>query len=445
MNTIPFKSDRVRAAIKGVLGTTAAVPLLLAALPVAAQEQSTIQELRNQVEALEDRLDSMEGGSDEDDGGESGIMFGDTRIEIGGYLKLDVAYDFEEDQGATLGPYDVISQLGSEQPDDGHVGFTTKQTRLTLTTTTPTAMGDIGGYIEMDMYGDDFSFDGNVEPRVRRAYITYGNWLFGRDWTTFSDFNYGTMLNFYGPQGQIFVRQAQIRYTFDLEENSSFEVALEAPDNTSMKGFDLDDGDNQIVVPGGADGSSQVAGNDPLPDLAARYKKTIGDFNFQVAGLARKLSADVGGEDESTFGWGLDVGGSYALPTGTTLMATASGGDGVGRYIYAPFGAPAAFVNDSGDLEAIERWGFIGTISQVLTPKLTTNFVYGYAISDAPEDVSYSTDAFHDNSSSLAVNLLYTPVDPLTFGVEFGRVSYETQDSTDADANRVQFSTIYNF
>ncbi len=442
MNTIPFKSGRVRAAVKGVLGTTAAVPLLLAALPVAAQEQDTLQQLRNQVEALEARLDTMAADSDEDDGG---IMLGETKIEIGGYLKLDVAYDFEEDQGATLGAYDVISQLGAEEPDDGHVGFTTKQTRLTLTTTTPTAMGDIGGYIEMDMYGDDFSFDGNVEPRVRRAYITYGNWLFGRDWTTFSDFNYGAMLNFYGPEGQIFVRQAQIRYTFDLAQDSSFEVALEAPDSSSTKGFALDDENNEVVVPGGADGSSQIAGNDPLPDLAARYKKTIGNFNFQVAGLARKISADVGDGDESTFGWGLDVGGAYAFATGTTLMATASGGDGVGRYVYAPLGAPAAYVTSSGDLEALQRWGFIGTISQVLTPKLVTNFIYGYAISDAPEDVNYSTDAFHDSSSSLAVNMLYTPVDPLTFGVEFNRVSYETQGGTDADANRVQFSTIYNF
>ena len=447
------------------LGTTIAVPLLFSAMPAAAQsQQEQMQELRQQIQELQGRFNDLqaqqqrterrakqaeqaaaETSASDDDA--SGFKVGNTTIELTGYIKADAVYGFEDDYGALLGPSDAIGTRiaeGTDSPGDETLGATVKQTRLKLATTTPTAIGDVGGYIEMDFYGrGDFGFDSGPQPRVRRAYLTLGNWLIGRDWSTFSDFNYGTMLNFYGPQAQLFERQAVLRYTFELPENQSLDVALETPEGD---GFDGPDGTTASPYTGIDDT------DEPVPDFAFRYKNAVSDsFNFQIAGIARMLQGDVTtasdgqGDEDRAFGWGLDAGASWSLPTGTTLMGTVSGGEGIGKYIYAPAGGTDGYVTNDGDVEALSRWGFIGTISQELAEKWTTNLVYGKAYSEDPDDASFDTDALHDESSSLAINLLYTPVDPFTVGIEYNHVDYERQNGVDADADNIQASAIYNF
>ncbi len=476
MSTTPFRSAKVRSAVRGVLGTTIAVPLLFSALPAAAQmsQDQEMQQLRDQIQMLQQKFNDMaakqaasearqQARSETQAASETaigdteqepvdGFKVGNTTVKLNGYFKFDAVYDFEDDHGASLGPSDAIGTLnakGTDRPGDGNIGATVKQTRLKLSTTTETeTFGEIGGYIEMDFYGDNYSdaFGDGPDPRVRRAYLTVGNFLIGRDWSTFSDFNYGTMLNFYGPQAQLFERQAQVRYTFDVGDSDTLDVALETPT-----------GDGVTSGPATTDGTpyfqSNNTGNEdsPLPDFAIRYQGSQGPVSFQVAGIARYLKADIqgfnGADDngnDSVFGWGLDVGATWALPTGTTLMGTVAGGEGIGKYIYAPAGGTDTYVNANGDLEAYQRWGYIATLSQELTSELTGNVVWGQAFSESPE-VAYSTDALHDNSDTLAVNLLYTPVDPLTLGIEYNRSFYEQQDGVDAQAQNVQFSTIYNF
>jgi|GEM_PF-1488242 len=499
MSTTPFRSAKVRSAVRGVLGTTIAVPLLFSAMPAAAQasQDQEMQQLRDQIQMLQQKFSDMEAKQqadsvarqqaqsetqaaaqttigDTDEEPVDGFKVGNTTVKLNGYLKLDAIYDFENDHGAYLGPSDAIGTLrseGTDRPGDGNIGATIKQTRLKLSTTTETEnFGEIGGYIEMDFYGAfDDSFAGIPSPRVRRAYVTVGHFLIGRDWSTFSDFNYGTMLNFYGPQAQLFERQAQVRYTMDVADSGTLDIALETPTGDGVTGFSDDEitarqgtlatvgigpNGNPTTIPGIAARSYQTVDNTdaPLPDFVMRYQGSQGPVSFQVAGIARYLKADIEGfngaesnSNDSVFGWGLDVGATWALPTGTTLMGTVAGGEGIGKYIYAPAGGSDAYVTSNGDLEAFQRWGYIGTISQEITSEVQANVIYGQAFSESPDNVSYSTDDFHDNSSTVAVNFLYTPVDPLTLGIEYNRSFYEQQDGVDATAQNVQFSTIYNF
>lgn len=481
MRTIPFKSDRVRTSVRSVAGAAVAVPLLFSAMPAMAQSnQQEMQDLRMQMQEMQQRMDAMQqrqqaaeetagdsGGMMSKADDEKGFNVGGTNIQINGYIKADAVYGFEDDNGATLGPYDAIGTLdskGTDHPGDADVGFTAKQTRLKIATTTPTAIGDVGGYIEMDFFGNGFGFDSGPTPRVRRAYLTVGNWLIGRDWTTFSDFNYGTTLNFYGPQGQIFERQAQVRYSMAAGENTTVDFALENPGGGTVLA-----GDGSTVATPGPDGvvgtndDGSVLANpnfrglqdgsgteNVIPDMVVRLKSSSGPFSFQAAVIGRYLSADVKdgslkGDEDSTVGYGLDLGGSLSLPTGTTLMLSGVYGEGIGKYIYAPSGGPDAYVTESGQLEAIQRYSVVGTISQQLTSMLTTNLIYGKGFSEDPENYVGSTDGLHDESSSATVNLLFTPVDPLTFGIEYSRVDYKRISDQKAHAQNVMVSAIYNF
>ncbi|WP_348767579.1 DcaP family trimeric outer membrane transporter [uncultured Salinisphaera sp.] len=467
MGTSTFKSSTVRASVRGAIGTAVAVPLLFSAMPAMAQsQQEQMQQLRDQIQQMQQRFDELQAQQEEmkqtqasprsdkqlvrKSEDSDGFMVGNTNVKIDGYFKFDAIYDFEDDHGASLGPSDAIGTLdskGTDRPGDADLGATIKQTRLRLHTTTPTEYGDVGGYIEMDLYGQpyDSSFDGSVGPRVRRAYLTFGNWLIGRDWSTFSDFNYGTTLNFYGPQAQLFERQAQVRYTMDAGDNTSVDFSLENPGGGTVIAGDDADPDFRGLEDG-------TGTENTLPDMVIRLKNSNGPFSVQAAAIGRYLKADVNdvtgtgdSDEDSVVGYGLNLGGSLTLPTKTTLMVSSVYGKGIGKYAYLPAGGADAYVTSDGDLEAIERYGFIGTISQELTSTLTTNLIYGKAYSENPDDFVGSTDGLHDNSSSAHVNLLYTPVDPLTLGIEYNRVEYERQSGTDATAQNVQFSTIYNF
>src|SRR5699024_5994759 len=124
----------------------------------------------------------------------------------------------------------------------------------------------------------------------------------GRAWTTFANFHYGTTLNFAGPAGQVFARQEQIRYTFDMGNGSNFAIALE-------------------------DGEGRGNVDPQLPDLAMRYQSSVGDLSWQIAGLGRSVKAEsdplVTGDD-SIFGFGVNIGGTLALDSGTTLKLSAA-------------------------------------------------------------------------------------------------------------------------
>ena len=471
MGTHPFNSGKVRASVRNVIGTAVAVPLLFSAMPAMAQsQQEEMQDLRDQIQQMQQRFDEMQQQQEQmaqeqssprsddqlvsksEDG--EGFMVGDTNIKVNGYFKFDAIYDFEDDHDALLGPSDAIGTLnakGTDSPGDGDFGVTVKQTRLKIATTTPTEFGDLGGYIEMDFYGKpyDESFDSAPSPRVRRAYLTFGNWLIGRDWSTFSDFNYGTTLNFYGPQAQLFERQAQVRYTMAAGEDTTVDFALENPGGGTVVA-----GDTVLQAPGAGDPANDttdgIGTENKVPDVVVRLQSSSGPLSFQAAAIGRYLEADISdgtldGDEQSTVGYGLNLGGSLSLPTGTTFMLSSVYGEGIGKYFYAPAGGADAYVTTDGQLEAIERYGFIGTISQELTPTLTTNVIYGKGFSESPDDFVGATDELHDESSTLAVNLLYTPVDPLTFGIEYNRAEYEQQNGVDSDAQNVQFSTIYNF
>lgn len=471
MGTNPLTTSKLRASVRGVIGTAVAVPLLFSAMPAMAQsQQNEMQQMREQMQQMQQRMDEMQqrqqAANANQDSGDSGMvskapdgegfMVGKTKVEINGYIKADAVYDFEDDHGVSLGPSDAIGSKdskGTDHPGDQDLGASIKQTRLKLSTTTPTAIGDVGGYIEMDFFGNGFGFDSGPQPRIRRAYLTLGNWLIGRDWSTFSDFNYGTTLNFYGPQAQLFERQAQVRYSLPVDDNTTVDFSLENPGGGTILAGDSNSADFSGFQDQTIDDDTGFASGgteNHAPDVVVRLKSANGPFSFQAAAIGRYLTADINdgdlqGDEDSVFGYGLNLGGSYSMPTGTTLMLSGVYGEGIGKYIYAPAAGADAYVTDDGDLEAIERYGFIGTISQELTETLTTNVVYGKGYSEDPDDFVGSTQNLHDESSTIAVNLLYTPVDPLTFGIEYNRSDYERQSDEKAHAQNVQVSAIYNF
>ena len=106
-----------------------------------------------------------------------------------------------------------------------------RQTRIGFATSTDTEYGKLKTVIETDFYGagGNTTYSNSWGLRMRKAYGQLGNLLVGQNWSTFIDLNtYAEVLDFGGPAGSLFNRQAQIRWTQPFNGGSVM-FALENP------------------------------------------------------------------------------------------------------------------------------------------------------------------------------------------------------------------------
>ena len=164
----------------------------------------------------------------DDDFPKSVPFFGsDWRFSYGGYLKLDLITDFD----GTGDPYQFVTATipvpgaaNSPQPG-GYTKVHVKESRFNFEVRNTSENAPFTKvFFEMDFF-DESSY----APRLRHAYLQYGNLIVGQTWTTLTemrslpfliDFAYGDAL--YGG------RTPQIRWQQPLGEKFSWAVGLES-------------------------------------------------------------------------------------------------------------------------------------------------------------------------------------------------------------------------
>ncbi|MES1953805.1 hypothetical protein SAHY_04463 [Salinisphaera hydrothermalis EPR70] len=357
---------------------------------------------------------------------------GRTTFKVKGYIKLDAIYNFTQNLGAN----DNSDALVVHGHTNRNFSMYAKESRIALVTTTPTPLGDIHGFVSGDFYGSGGSqkVTNNYDFRLRQAYFKWNHWLFGQAWSNFSDIHYwGQRLAFSGPVGKLFIRQPQVRYTFDLNDRNKLSLSVENP----YASIQTDAGGN--VKP-------QIAAADDIkdqgPDLTARYRWTRGPASIQFGALGRALKYDGNnGSSGTEFGWGLNLDASYTFSTGTTLLGGISGGKGIGRYLYHPY-VGEGYVDGNNDLHLIAKWGGHIGISQKLSPKWTTNLIYGRVrIEDLPGEFS----TVDREQQDVHANVMYRPVKSLMFGMEYIYTYRQLQNRNASPASTMQASAVYYF
>jgi hypothetical protein len=206
---------------------------------------------------------------------------GDTTVSVGGYVKLDVIYSIDQDTGDTQDPSALV--IGSETGDKSF-RLHARQSRLWLKTAKPTTIGDVRTHIEGDFFGagGNETFSNSRTFRVRHAYGTVGGLLVGQSWTNFMQFTaYPDTVDFNGPMGSSFIRQAQVRYTGNTAGGSEWSVALENPE---------------------ASGFADM--KDRFPDVTARVKWESGSFGLEASGVARFLEYETPTASDTVTGYG---------------------------------------------------------------------------------------------------------------------------------------------
>lgn len=352
--------------------------------------------------------------------------------KFGGYVKTDViASDYSGGSYAGAGRdfYIAGTVPVGDGPGESYLDFHGKESRINFKTTHLLDSGaKLGTFIEMDFllsgHGDE-RISNSYNPRLRHAFLTYNNWLFGQTWMTF--FNVGALpenLDFVGPaESTIFGRQVMIRYT-----NGPWQFALENPEST--------------ITPMG--GGRVISDDNKIPDGVLRYNMK-GDWgSFTAAGLIRQLACDncIAGVDDTATGYGVSLSGKFVFGNNDDFRWMASSGKGMGRYMGLNT-ANGAVVDENGKLEAIDSWGAFGSYRHLWSDKWRSNVTLGYLKVD--NDTDLTGMGVTKKASSFHINLIYSPQPKLMFGGEFMYADREVESGADGDLKRFQFSAKYAF
>jgi len=357
--------------------------------------------------------------------------------KFGGYIKLDTIYsDYSAGPSSGAGRDFYIPATVPVGPDgasgESYLDLIAKESRINFRSTHNLDNGaKLGTFFEFDFMlssqGDE-RISNSYAPRVRHAFVTYNNWLFGQTWMTF--FNVGALpenLDFVGPaESTIFGRQAQIRYT-----HGNWQLAFENPETT--------------VTPYGG-GGRIVADDNKVPDTVLRYNLS-GDWgSFVAAGMVRQLRYEgPSGDmyiDDATTSFSLSLSGKFVFANKDDFRWMASWGDGIGRYIGLNT-SNGAVIDQNGNLKAIEQIGVFGSYRHFWNDKWRSNLTVGYLSIDNDTDLT-GMGATKD-AMSYHANVIYSPQPKLDFGLEFIYAERKVENGNDGDLTRFQFSAKYAF
>ena len=360
----------------------------------------------------------------------------DTTVTAGGYVKLDALWSDHSAGVGSVGDQQLNINLVPVGPTAGQhkndqVTLHARQTRLWLGTSTPTPYGDLTTYVE----GDFFGADGNETAtnsngfRIRHAYGTLGNFLAGQFWTNFfMEQAYPETLDFGGAVGEIFVRQAQVRWTEKLARGE-WSVSAENPESL-------------FAIPGSA--TPFRSDSDHAPDLTGRLKLGIGRATYSLGALARNIHIDSAAAPAATGGkWGGALAFAGIVPTigRDDLRFDLNLGNAIGRYQVPGF-LPDGYLDANGAVHlARQQSGFVA-YRHYWSPTLRSTLEVSATSSNPP---SGTFNGINQSDRSQHLNLIWSPLPSVNFGGELLHASRTVVGGAQGDLNRLQFSAQYIF
>ena len=433
---------------RSALVGTIALGVSFASAPATADE---LEALQRQIEALESKVRALESQRDvRQQPASNAVTAGatkgsfklpgsDTSVTVGGYVKLDAVFSNPSaGVGSTadlfLQPNAIPVGPGAGDNEHNQVKFGARESRLYFKTSTPTSWGDLVTYVEGDFYGADGneSVSNSSGPRLRHAYGSLGRFLTGQTWTTFM---YVPALpetvDFGGPVGQIFDRQAQVRWTQAFDPagalgDGAWSVALENPESV-------------VTLPSGA---TFRADDDHVPDLTAQMLLRTSRGNFALSGILRQIRADAApsGVVDQALGSAVNVAAVVPAAGKDDFRFLGSAGNGIGRYSNGFF--PDGVVQADRSLRLPRQWLWYAAYRHYWRDGLRSNLV----LSGAGESNPAGTPGTANKAAqSIHANLIWSPVANTDLGVEYIHATRETEDGQSGHLNRIQASAKYVF
>lgn len=389
------------------------------------QEQKEIKQLRQEIEALKTlvlqqqqvqqtqavQIEQVKATPQQSAAAPKALSTkSDTEVKLYGFVRGDANYIIEGSSGDFS---DVAKTNG--QTNDKFVA-TAKTTRIGLDFKTNVEGAEIGGKLESDFAGTNDSF------RVRQAYLTYKNWLIGQTQSTFLSNHAPFMIDFSTNVGGGTTRLPMIRYGFDLSPATQLFLAAEKPNSTA------------------ADIKSSV------PTLTAKLAHNFDDKKGNASARALVEVTKDENINKRKAGWGLAAGTTYQVLEPLKATLDVSYTKGVNGILYGT-NANDAFVDDENDrnIEQNEIWAVQTGLTYSILPNLKTSIGYGALFADKDSDYADLNDVANKEVQQAWLNLVYSPVKPLEFGVEYVNGERKDFNNDKFKDNRIGLMSKYSF
>ncbi|MGB9190623.1 DcaP family trimeric outer membrane transporter [Acinetobacter sp.] len=404
-------------------------------------EQKQIQQLRQEVEALKSLIQQQQQVQQQQQTQIEQVKAQPVQLAAAPAAKSESALTgFKTKAGASVNLYgfvrgdanyiiegadnDFNSVHTSKGEAEDKLRATAKMTRLGLDFSTPVESGKVGGKVEVDFAGT------NDALRIRHAYLTYNDWLFGQTTSNFLSSHAPEMIDLATNVGGGTTRVPQVRYNFKLAPTTQLFVSAEKGDS---KFTQLDATTAKPV-----DSTTKYS----VPSLTAKLVQGFADGKGNAS--ARALVENYKSADDSAVAWGLAAGASYAVTEQLKLNGDVSYSQGNSNYLY---GANSAYVLDGNNIEQNEFTAAQVGATYKISPKLRSTLAYGALFAD--DGTKYAKSALTTNANEKVqqawMNIIYSPAAPIDLGVEYINGKRETFAGQSYKDNRVGLMAKYNF
>lgn len=443
-----------------IQGLAFTVAILMMNTTQAATEQEQIQQLRDEVKELRALLEQYVPHSKQkttspvsssaqvlaaqtttpssDTNKKSPLSFqtaSGADVKLYGFLRGDASYQAKGGDGI----FNRINKVDLENNEKNSDRFysTATVTRLGLDFKAPVQGADVGGKLEVDFRGGT----NNDTIRIRHAYLTYNDWLFGQTTSTFlaTDLQ-PEMLDFNSPLGIGTYRTPMVRYSGSLNPVTSYAIALEkgsddnrAPALSSKIKYDF------------AEGKGTTSARALLTEVRSRvsYEDKLIEIDKDIFKKERKQITS----NESDLGWGIALGAKYKFTDSLQAMLDYSHVKGDSKFLLYTNNAfnvnPTNYDLNLNEFDAVT----VGTTYQI-TPKVRSTLAYGAMF--AKDNNAFAQQALLDTAQNKTLqqgwlNVMFSPVTPITFGLEYIYGERKTFNGQKGKDNRVGAMARYNF
>ena len=367
-------------------------------------------------------------------------------LEIYGFGQADAIVDFNQvdpNWADTLRP-SKLPNAPNQFGNDGRFGISAKQSRLGVRAELPTANGPVKAQFEFDLYGTGPDA-GQTTIRFRHGWGQYKQIGGGQTNSQFMDADvFPNVIDYWGPNGMLFVRLPQIFWEPYVDGESNLRVAIEDPGASGDAGLAADRVELQNVKP-----------RFPAPDFTGHYRLGGRKWGYiQFGGALRYLAYDdllpndAFDLNGSVWGWGVSISSNVKFGSNNVLRLQLVEGAGVENYFNdAPF--DVGVKRQPGNLvtpvvgEALHDQGVVIYLDHNWNSTLSSSV--GYSRVDIDNSDGQAPNAYK-NGQYFSANLLSSPAKNVMMGGELLWAHRENNsDGFGVDDVRIQFSVKYSF
>lgn len=413
--------------IKGL--AIAVTTFMVGTAHAAKTEQQQIQELRQEVEALKSLIQQQQQVQQQQQTQIAQVQQAKPAAPV------SVLSSLKSKSGADVSIYgsirgdanyiikgadnDFNSAHTSKEEASDKLRATAKVTRLGLDFNTPVGDNKVGGKVEVDFAGASDNL------RIRHAYLTLNNWLFGQTTSNFLSNHAPEMIDFATNIGGGTTRVPQVRYGYKLAPATQLFVSAEEGNSSAT--------------------ASDVTYRAPVLTAKLTQAYAEGKGSASARALVEHYKAESG--DDKT-GWGIAAGTHYQVAEPLKVSADVSYVQGNSNYLYG--NNSAFFVDANGNIEQNETIGVQVGATYKFSPQLRSTLAYGALFADDGTDYARAAAAVPNTNANEKVqqawiNFIYSPVKPVDLGIEYINGERKNFDDKKFSDDRVGFMARYSF